>query len=427
MSDINEAAFGFFPEDSDNQRASDNSLELTHSRCMAAMAFEMHWESNGVQHNDCLMAQKLNLWRDILPFELEQELMGKPVDHFAEYRFDAGQLIPPYQPELCFNTKQQAFNRQFRKHFHIEPRAGRFYPRGFIAGNRNILPEDIRPMRVGNVTNDMLTLDLNAPMAGHAVSVKAHILDIWSSSDEHGGVCNDIAEMLTSNGPGMQARWRGQATDFWSDQPFDRMDTRGDADYYAMPGQGSPANKVTTQQIHQLYHHLLPKHGRILDLMAGSESYIDNSYPGDVYGLGIDRQALDANGQLAHRIIHDLNTRPVLPYADNSFDGVVCSLAVEYLVQPFEVFAEIARILKPGSPFILTFSKPLHVARTIRIWEGSHEFERPGIVLEYFLRDDLFSKLHSWSMRGLERPMTDKRSAGQGNAATLYAVWGSKS
>ena len=37
----------------------------------------------------------------------------------------------------------------------------------------------------------------------------------------------------------------------------------------------------------------------------------------------------------------------------NSFDTVLCSLSVEYLVRPFEVFAELARVLRPGGRLVI--------------------------------------------------------------------------
>ena len=42
---------------------------------------------------DQRVARRLNLWRDILPFELEPDLMDKPVGHVAQRRFAAGELI----------------------------------------------------------------------------------------------------------------------------------------------------------------------------------------------------------------------------------------------------------------------------------------------------------------------------------------------
>ena len=95
-----------------------------------------------------------------------------------------------------------------------QTRAGRFYPRGFIGGVRGIFPEEITPFRVAEVREDDLTVDRNHPLAGRALTMEARILDIWAAREEHGGACQDVAELVTHNGPGMQARWRGQPIDF---------------------------------------------------------------------------------------------------------------------------------------------------------------------------------------------------------------------
>ena len=51
------------------------------------------------------------------------------------------------------------------------------------------------------------------------------------------------------------------------------------------------------------------------------------------------------------RVVHDLNADPVLPFADASFDAAVCCVSVDYLTRPVEVFAEVARTLRPGGAF----------------------------------------------------------------------------
>jgi hypothetical protein len=196
------------------------TLERTTSRAMCAMAFGLRWRSRHARHTDHLVARKLNLWRDILPFELEPELMDKPVQHVARRRFEAGELIVPYQTDLCFNLSRRAFHRQLRRHRCIEPRAGRFYPRAFIGGSRGICSEETLPFRVARSSGDMITCDLNNPLADKAIDVSVRILDIWTAPKERNGSCNDVAEMVTTNGPGMQSRWRGEPTDFWHDLPF---------------------------------------------------------------------------------------------------------------------------------------------------------------------------------------------------------------
>jgi hypothetical protein len=403
------------------------TLERTTSRAMCAMAFGLRWRSRHARHTDHLVARKLNLWRDILPFELEPELMDKPVQHVARRRFEAGELIVPYQTDLCFNLSRRAFHRQLRRHRCIEPRAGRFYPRAFIGGSRGICSEETLPFRVARSSGDMITCDLNNPLADKAIDVSVRILDIWTAPKERNGSCNDVAEMVTTNGPGMQSRWRGEPTDFWHDLPFRRVAEEPDAGFYSVPRLVSHVDSTASAQIAALYHRLLPQQGRVLDLMASWESHlVDDHGLAEVVGLGMNEEELAANPQFAEFRVHDLNLDPRLPFEDASFDGVICSLSVEYLIDPFEVFAEVARILRPGGRFIVTFANRWFPPKVTRAWEEMHEFERPGLVLEYFLRDGLFTGLETWSLRGLPRPVNDKYADRLADSDPVYAVWGDR-
>jgi SAM-dependent methyltransferase len=226
----------------------------------------------------------------------------------------------------------------------------------------------------------------------------------------------------------MQARWRGQPTDFWHDQPFARMADEPDAGFYAMPRLVSHVDKTASSQIAQLYGHLLPQGGRVLDLMASWESHLPAGHGlGEIVGLGLNAEELEANPLFAEWLVHDLNLDPTLPYGDGEFDAVICSLSVEYLTQPFAVYAEVARVLRPGGRFVVTFSNRWFPPKVVRVWEGVHEFERPGLVLAYFLRDGLFDGLETWSIRGLPRPSDDKYARQYADSDPVFAVWGSRS
>lgn len=425
MIDIDEALLGF---ELDDEGATDlPGLERTSSQAMCAMAFSLRWDSRHARHTDQLIARKLNLWRDILPFEIEPELMDKPVDHVAHRTFAPGELIVPYQSDLCFNLSQRAFHRRLRRNNYIEPRAGRFYPRAFIGGSRGIFPEEILPFRVGRVSGDMLACDLNNPLADKRLDLSVRILDIWAAREEHGGSCNDVAEMVTANGPGMQSRWRGEPTDFWQDLPFARLAGEPDEGFYSTPRMVSHVDRTASQQIAQLYGRLLPAGGRVLDLMASWQSHLPADHGlGEIVGLGMNDEELAANPLFSEHRVHDLNLEPKLPYEDAGFDAVVCSLSVEYLTKPFEVFAEVARVLRPGGCFVVTFANRWFPPKVIRVWEDMHEFERPGLVLEYFLRDGLFENLETWSVRGLPRPADDKYADRLGDSDPVYAVWGER-
>jgi len=91
-----------------------------------------------------------------------------------------------------------------------------------------------------------------------------------------------------------------------------------------------------------------------------------------------------------------------------------------------EVFADIRRILKPGVRFIVTFSNRWFPPKVVKIWEDIHEFERPGLVPEYFLQAGGFVNLETWSIRGLPRPTDDKYAAQYSLSDPIYAVWGEK-
>jgi SAM-dependent methyltransferase len=189
----------------------------------------------------------------------------------------------------------------------------------------------------------------------------------------------------------------------------------------------SHVDQAASNQIGQLYRRLLPAGGRVLDLMASWESHLAPDHGlGEIVGLGMNDDELAANPLFAERKVHDLNLNPKLPYRDAEFDAVVCSLSVEYLIKPFDVFAEVARVLRPGGRFVVTFSNRWFPPKVVRVWEGMHEFERPGLVLEYFLRDGLFAGLETWSVRGLPRPADDKYANRLGDSDPVFAVWGDR-
>ena len=251
--------------------------------------------------------------------------------------------------------------------------------------------------------------------------------DAWETGSERGGLCHDLAGMVTDNGPGMQARWRDQPTDFWSDVPFIRMAAGPDDEFYEQPRLVDHIDRTATRQIERLYGRLMPRGGRLLDLMTSWKSHLPATLaPAHVAGLGMNLAELEANPLLGERVIRDLNLDPTLPFADASFDGAVCTVSVEYLVKPFEVFAEMARVLKPGARFVVTFSNRWFPPKVINIWQACHEFERIGIVLEYFLRSGRFAHLETFSLRGLPRPEDDKYAGQFPLSDPVYAVWGER-
>ena len=57
-----------------------------------------------------------------------------------------------------------------------------------------------------------------------------------------------------------------------------------------------------------------------------------------------------------------------IPHDDASFDTVICTVSVEYLAEPVEVFREVSRVLKQDGRFIVTFSNRWFPPKVTRLW-----------------------------------------------------------
>ena len=57
-----------------------------------------------------------------------------------------------------------------------------------------------------------------------------------------------------------------------------------------------------------------------------------------------------------------------MPLDDASVDATLCCVGVQYLQRPFEVFAEVLRVLRPGAPFVVSFSNRCFPTKAIMAW-----------------------------------------------------------
>lgn len=401
--------------------------DRTDRRTFADIEFRMSWHSGEASHTDIHFAGNLNLWRDWMPPEIESLLLDKPRGNAGELILLPGALVPTADSHDVFDIPLGRFNQKHLRQKTVMPRAGRFYPKGFIAGVRDIYSEDFTPFRIGRVDEDKLHVDIGHPLAGHEVMLAAVIHDIRASESERGGRAQDVPQLVAGHGPGMQARWRGRATDFFSDDAFRRTIEESDALFYAKPRFIDHLDTTALLQVKRLYAQLLPGSACILDLMSSTNSHLDSSLnPDGVCGLGMNEDELAANPALSERVVHDMNLDPRLPFDEGTFDAAICTVSIEYLTRPHEVFASVARVLKPGGKFIVSFSNRWFPPKAIQVWADLHPFERMGLVLEYFLRSGEFRVLHTFSLTGLPRPADDKYASKMQWSDPVYAVWGTK-
>lgn len=393
---------------------------------LSNLQFELKWQSAEAAHTEHYYAQNVNTWRDCLPDALLQKLQGKTAGDVISLDFDPGTLVTAYESRKTFDIKRGQFNDRFRSEQHTEPRMGRFYPKGLLRGIAGVFPQNLYPFRCVGVQNRYLSVDFNHPLAQARLHLDIRVQKIRSKPIERGGRCYEWTEMVT-NGPGMQARWNNSPTDFFSDQPFNRQDAAPDSSFYRRPRFVQHIDDTALNVVKELYRHVLKDGMRVLDLMSSWQSHIPEQVRlQKLTGLGLNRQELEANSRLDDRIIHDLNEDPMLPFKTGDYDAVLCTVSIEYLIQPQKIFEELGRILRPDGILMVTFSNRWFPPKVVRVWEQLHEFERMGLVLEYFQRSGMFKDLETYSMKGLPRPWNDKYFAEIGDSDPVFAVFGRK-
>lgn len=121
--------------------------------------------------------------------------------------------------------------------------------------------------------------------------------------------------------------------------------------------------------ITDLYREVMPAGGAILDVMSSWVSHLPPEVDyRRVVGLGSDPAALAENAFLDEWHVQDLNGDPALRFGDSEFDGAAICGAVQNLIRPSEVIREIGRVLKPGSPLVVTFSNRCLCTTPIGCW-----------------------------------------------------------
>ena len=195
---------------------------------------------------------------------------------------------------------------------------------------------------------------------------------------------------------------------------FDRADPSSDAEFYSWPRIVTHIDAAAIAAVSDLYEELAVE-GEVLDLMGSWVSHFRRT-PEALTVLGMNAEELAANPQASATVIHDLNTDPRLPFASASFDAAVCCVSVDYLTQPVEVFADVARVLRPGAPFVCTFSNRCFPTRAIRGWLAASDEQRGEIVATYFRLAE-----------GWDAPVVSRRTEPSRLGDPLFAVWARRS
>ncbi len=171
----------------------------------------------------------------------------------------------------------------------------------------------------------------------------------------------------------------------WDPRWFGKDDSGSDAGFYTSPRKVVHIDDSAIAAVTQLYRELLPANGAVLDLMSSWRSHLPKEMLFTrVAGLGMNAEEMRDNPQLTEYAVGNLNTDPALPYSAGEFDAAVCCVSVQYLQKPVEVFREVARVLRAGAPFIVTFSNRCFPSKAVNIWRSTSDEEHLQLVGIYF-------------------------------------------
>jgi SAM-dependent methyltransferase len=175
---------------------------------------------------------------------------------------------------------------------------------------------------------------------------------------------------------------------------FRRIDDSGDEDFYFAPRFVVHIDDGAITKVGEIYAQLLPRGGAILDMMSSWRTHLtEHVRPARVVGVGLNRAEMEDNPQITEVVVHNVNANPRLPFDDAQFDGAIMTVSVQYLTRPIETFSEVGRVLKPGAPFIVTFSNRMFPTKAVAIWQYLDERDRIELVGRYFKESGAFEKI----------------------------------
>ncbi len=137
--------------------------------------------------------------------------------------------------------------------------------------------------------------------------------------------------------------------------------------------------------------------------------------------MGMNEVELQRNPRLDEYVVQNLNRTPKLPFGDAEFDGVGVCVSIDYLTSPVAVLREVGRVLKAGSPIVITFSNRCFPTKAVAIWHQLDDRGHMRLVEHYLEEAGNFR-----NVRSLDRSphcfFSDPLYAVVGESITAYTI-----
>jgi len=165
---------------------------------------------------------------------------------------------------------------------------------------------------------------------------------------------------------------------------FTKLDAEDDEIFYEPPRLVCHIDEGAIAALTGFYRKVLPAGGVLLDLMSSWVSHLppEIGYR-EVIGHGMNAAELAANPRLSRWFIQNLNRETSLPLDGASLDAAMICVSVQYLQQPVLVLREVARLLRPGAPLVISFSNRCFWTKAVAIWRALDDEGHAHLVERY--------------------------------------------
>lgn len=171
-----------------------------------------------------------------------------------------------------------------------------------------------------------------------------------------------------------------------------RLDDTPDAGFYILPRLVTHLDAPSLAALTAFYAEQLTAGEDVLDLMSSWVSHLPPGLAlGHVAGLGMNSAELAANPRLTEHVVQDLNADAHLPWPDGRFDAVLNALSIQYLTRPLEVYAEVARVLRPGGIAIIAHSHRCFPTKAVRAFRDYSPADRLRLCRHYLDQTGAFT------------------------------------
>jgi hypothetical protein len=179
---------------------------------------------------------------------------------------------------------------------------------------------------------------------------------------------------------------------------FTKIDSDEDETFYEEPRLVYHIDDNAVAALTAFYRLVLPEGGVLLDLMSSWVSHLPSEVQyAEIIGHGMNAAELAANPRLSRWFVQNLNRNPSLPLDDASVDAAMICVSVQYLEQPVALLREVARVLRPGGPVVISFSNRCFWTKAVAIWRALGDDGHAALV-ERYLRNAGFEQIETYRL-----------------------------